>query len=647
MTTTSARLRGLDRLWNRQLAHYPDTRPRVVYLGITLFVTIAMYYQLSVQGTVAVQIMRDFGFTFTELVYVGVAGLLVGALASLAAGLADRWGRANLVVGGLLISSLLVTFAVPNTTNRLWYIVIAAAVNLVDGVVLVATPALIRDFSPQLGRAQAMGLWSLGPVLGLIAATEVSNRTLEDHPAWEMQFYMAGAFGFAVWLVALGWLRELSPRLRDQLMVSMKDRALIEARASGVEADDVTSEHWRQMFRFDIVGSSFALGMYLLFYAVAIGYLVLYLATAFGMTPAQANGVANWCWVSMALALVVAGFLSDRIRVRKPLIVLGTLISMVGLGLFAVVATDASTSVTTLKLYLSLIGVGQGVAYTGWMAAFTETVERRNPAATATGLAISGSTLRLMLMAASAVLPLAVPATTALVEHGPRIAEITIAYPEQMKVLQTVAPATLAELEKHPDNVDAQVDALVQLTGKPAAEVRKVVALGSQYPRQLATAAAIDPPVLATLGADPTNAEAGGKAVEQVVKKLNVSPADAMTRLQALAVVPPADLAYIRANGAPVHGAVTRLRSLSDFTAPDLIDLRQYGGEVQQAAADNPKQWQTWWWICFIGMALFLPSVFLLAGRWSPKKAHEDQLAHEQRVEAQLAKLNARELEPS
>jgi MFS family permease len=47
-------------------------------------------------------------------------------------------------------------------------------VAVVEGMVLVATPALVRDFSPQLGRASAMGFWTLGPVLGSFVATTVS-----------------------------------------------------------------------------------------------------------------------------------------------------------------------------------------------------------------------------------------------------------------------------------------------------------------------------------------------------------------------------------------------------------------------------------------------------------------------------------------
>ncbi len=40
-----------------------------------------------------------------------------------------------------------------------------AIVISVEGIILVATPALIRDFSPQVGRGAAMAFWTMGPVL--------------------------------------------------------------------------------------------------------------------------------------------------------------------------------------------------------------------------------------------------------------------------------------------------------------------------------------------------------------------------------------------------------------------------------------------------------------------------------------------------
>jgi hypothetical protein len=38
---------------------------------------------------------------------------------------------------------------------------------------------------------------------------------------------------------------------------------------------------------------------------------------------------------------------------------------------------------------------------------------------------------------------------------------------------------------------------------------------------------------------------------------------------------------------------------------------------------------------------VFIPFVFLMSGHWSPRKAREEEAAHEQMVERELAKLHA------
>jgi ACS family D-galactonate transporter-like MFS transporter len=634
---------GLSRLWHRQLTHYPNNGPRSAYLGITVLATITLYYELYVQGAVATQIIHDFGFTFTEFVYVAVVGALVGAFASLGAGLADRFGRANLVVGGLLITALLVGFAMPAAGSKTEYLVIYALVSVVEGMALVATPALIRDFSPQIGRGAAMGFWSLGPVLGSLLLTQVSSRTLDSHPDWQWQFHVAGFLGLAVWVIAFVWLRELSPALRDQLMVSMRDRALIEARAAGIDPEQALKGHWRQMLRPDIIGSALAVSLYLFFYYILVGFIVVYFATVYGYSEADSNSLANWFWAPNAIALIIAGLLSDKLRVRKPFMLVGALISMVGVGLFAAAATEPATSTGDLRLYLVLAAIGQGIAYVAWMAAFTETVEKRNPAATATGLAVWGYTIRLVVVAAFAVLPFAVPAASTLVNDGPRVQEIVAAYPDQVKVLQTVDQATLGALQANPDDPAAQVAALSDLTGMPAADVAKVITLGSTFQAELETAAAVDPAVLGVLATDPTNPEAGAKAVSQIATRLGVAPGEAVARLQALGAVPPADLGFLQTNGPAVQEAGARLQSVAEIPAADLAFLSENAEDVQQAAEDNPGQWQRWWWICLIGQLLFLPCVLILTGRWSPRKARQDELDHERLVQAEMALLETAE----
>jgi len=62
--------------------------------------------------------------------------------------------------------------------------------------------------------------------------------------------------------------------------------------------------------------------------------------------------------------------------------------------------------------------------------------------------------------------------------------------------------------------------------------------------------------------------------------------------------------------------------------------------KLQKASTDTPHQWQHWWWVCFIAQIVFLPFIFLLSGRWSPKKAKQDEEEHEALVERELAQLH-------
>ncbi|NED58363.1 MFS transporter, partial [Micromonospora aurantiaca] len=84
------------------------------------------------------------------------------------------------------------------------------------------------------GRATAMGFWTMGPVLGSLVVTTVTSATL-DTSGWQDELRYSGYTALVVFVIALFGLRELSPALRDQLMVSMRDRALIEARAKGLD----------------------------------------------------------------------------------------------------------------------------------------------------------------------------------------------------------------------------------------------------------------------------------------------------------------------------------------------------------------------------------------------------------------------------
>ena len=73
----------------------------------------------------------------------------------------------------------------------------------------------------------------------------------------------------------------------------------------------------------------------------------------------------------------------------------------------------------------------------------------------------------------------------------------------------------------------------------------------------------------------------------------------------------------------------------------DLAYLNAHGTQVATAAATAPGQWKDWWWVCVGGEVLFIPLIFLMAGRWDPRRARRDAEEHERRVRQELEALRA------
>ena len=128
-------------------------------------------------GTFATSILRNLHMSFVYYVNVSVIGYVLGACAAIFAGMADRYGRANIVAAGLGITGLLCVAVLPNVHSSLGFAAAYISIVFVEGVILVATPALVRDFSPQLGRASAMGLSSSVGVLRVAKENWVSRAS--------------------------------------------------------------------------------------------------------------------------------------------------------------------------------------------------------------------------------------------------------------------------------------------------------------------------------------------------------------------------------------------------------------------------------------------------------------------------------------
>lgn len=623
-----------------QLDKYPDGRQRFLCLGIVVLATIVLYYQFYLAGAVAAGtdgkngILVDYNMSFVYYVNIAVVGYILGAVASFVSGIADKYGRVTIITTGLVIVSLLCLVGIPLADSKVGFAIVFAAIGLVEGVILVATPALIRDFSPQLGRASAMGFWTLGPVLGsLIVSIQISSTSV-DTP-WHHQYIAAGIVGLVIAALSAAFLRELSPNLRDQVMVSSNDRALVEARAQGIDVEASLKSPFKQMLKPDIILSAFSISVFLIIYYVAVGFFPVYFQTIFGFSQAKANSLGNWIWAFDAAALIIIGWLSDKIRVRKPFMVVGAIGAIIMTVIFATRATHPETSYTSFAIIISLLAVFLGVAYAPWMASFTETVEKRNPALAATGLAVWGLVIRIVIAVSVFIVPLVVTTVSTLVEEGPRAQVLAAKYEPELATAAKLTPATAEALAANPTDVATGVKAISEITKVPLADVTTVATLNATKLPAIEAATAIDPATITTLLADKTNAAALSKAVGEITSKLGISAAEAQTRLQSLATIPVPDLLTLQANGPKVLKGQADLVALGKVPPADIKLLKK----VQKAAADSPKQWRTYFWIAVGGEIVFIPLIFLLTGAWSPRTAKRIEDEHEAWVAAELAKL--------
>src|SRR5206468_11437813 len=94
--------------------------------------------------------------------------------------------------------------------------------------------------------------------------------------------------------------------------------------------------------------------------------------------------------------------------------------------------------------------------YTPWMASYTETVEARNPALTATGLAIWGWIIRLVVAGSFFLVPVVINTVTPLVNYGAQVQAYAAQYKSELAFAQTHANIVALAQKNSKQIADAQ-----------------------------------------------------------------------------------------------------------------------------------------------------------------------------------------------
>jgi MFS family permease len=387
----------IRRLWRRDLSSYPTGSYRIFLLAIVVLANIIFIWTVAAGTAATTVIFPHFGMTLNYYSDMLVVAGICGGLAAYITSFGDRWGRANMVVIGLLINAVFALWAVPDAPSKFWFSFFTCLLYLADGAIFVGTPALVRDFSPQMQRGVAMGFWTFGPVAGYFVLSAVARAYLPavvTFANWQNLYRFSGYAALVMFVICLFLLRELPAGIRSQRMAAMNERALVEARARGLDLATLTRNRWRQMLHVNTIFSPIAINLFLIIYFTAIFYFVFYLPEFLHFSLGSFNGIQEIYWGVNIVALVVWGYVSDRLRVRKPFMVLGSIGTIVSIILL--MNAKAGISFTAMALILSLMSTSLACAYCPWFASFTETLEAYNPGLIATGSSLYGFATRLV-----------------------------------------------------------------------------------------------------------------------------------------------------------------------------------------------------------------------------------------------------------
>ncbi|HEY5245379.1 MAG TPA: hypothetical protein VIJ60_06895, partial [Acidimicrobiales bacterium] len=340
-----------------------------------------------------------------------------------------------------------------------------------------------------------------------------------------------------------------------------------------------------------------------LIYYAAAGFFTIYYSVTFlntngtNFTTSQVNGLNTWFWGANIIALIVVGIVSDLLKVRKPLMLVGAVGSIVTLIVFLSYSTHPHTTQTTLALTSAVLAVFLSLTYAPWMASYTETVEAKNPALVGTGLALWGWILRLTVGISFIFLPIVINSVSPVVNNEPYAA--AICYPQPTA---TTCVTSTKAAKQH-------------ITGESIADFVATQPKSVAFAQAHAALLTKIQPYTATLAAAAKGTLA---AVARASKALG-----------------PATLAQV------LRYEKTLTTLVQPFTA-QLNYLSAHQAQLmalQDGAKKAPVQWQRWFWIDLGGMVIFIPTIWLTRGRWSPRRARQDEQAHEQAVAAELDRL--------
>lgn len=362
-------------LAHREIDFMPSGGLRWWLLALIVLGWAVEQYEALKNGPVLVYILADFDKSLVEWGQVAaIAGLVYSAGAVILSRIADRFGRRPLMIWPVFAYAVISVFGA--LTESFWTLAfLFAAGGFMMAGMNPAVHAASRDLTPRMGRAMVYSWVSLAFTIGALMSTLVAAQTLPIWPGWRSQYWIAAGLAGITALIIYVFYRDLSLRVRGQILESRPDTLVPDIADQQIESayeDGSLVYHSPRLWLLSLVIVFWALT-----YVTVSGYVPTFLAQHHHLEPDRAAGVTSYFWIVFTFSVFISGWLSDRLLVRKSITAFGGVSTgacfMVGANL------PVDTSEALLILVWSLTGFFAGFIYPAWCAIYSETAESISP----------------------------------------------------------------------------------------------------------------------------------------------------------------------------------------------------------------------------------------------------------------------------
>ncbi len=379
----------------RVLNEYPRGAHRWSLLLLTVLAVIVASYEFQLAPVLSLLLpylhLSKIGYGY----FVSFAVLISAISAFFGGPLADRYGRV-VIIDACLAAVTVLVFANLFIVGIKSFIAVRTIMGIVAGLMAGAGAALVRDMSPRLSRALAFGFLTIGPVGSNYLANFIAGVTLPIYHTWQSQMWIMGFFGVAMYIPIVVFLKDLSPELRMRIYQS--EIASIEAEGGRLPTAAELPSSARDAFasllkHFEpwLMVLPFTVSLSLYIAIQAFGPLML--TESFHYTPADAAAMCAYFWLGNMGALIATGLISDRLQMRKPIAVLGAMLTS-GLLIWWIPTFGEALPRNTMTIVATVLGCFLAVGSVPWAAQYSETLEEISPALQATGWAFYGLVTR-------------------------------------------------------------------------------------------------------------------------------------------------------------------------------------------------------------------------------------------------------------